>query len=802
MSTTTSRIAVLGGCLFAGLVIVLGHLYGHMVVDHEVWARRSHQNRWTFRSVPDLRGTLRDRSGAPLAWDEPTMELAVHYERFRVWHAVGAAVHGATAWARLQPGGEGTDYGYLDGRLGPDAAARDLLAMPVAALRPGAYDKAVTTDLGTLATTVLAAATGLPRKQVFQALRQAALFDRAARIGDVMPGFTYDELVANHARLLEQLRGFDADLVAEQRRRDPDHAAASLLFPELEKLREASLLHTRVEWPGEAARKAPADGEAPEQGEARPAEEGEAPPADQRELVEAVAAPFVEHVPFELAARLRVGAADHPGFVVSPSVQRVTALAEGTPMRALLGLVVDVSRLEHPAEWLAAYPRRELSESWSSDLVPAEAAPTAEDRERMEKAAEATLQQALLQNARCGVSGLERGFDGELTGRLGLRLVERDARRREQQLGGSLRAQAGEDVALTFDLDLQRVVERQVAAARHKNLAGRGHDALADRLCGAALAVVDAASGDVLAFAGDPVRGSGPRAMLGASWPGNGSLGSVVKPFVLLEQMHAAAVGAPHTPLEQFAPCNKRYRTGLSCDEVHGREGTDPVKALAKSCNCFFYQCAEGLGEAGVERAMRRFGLLEPTGPDDPFAACWQGAPDGLWIHAPVWTRNDVVARRGIGYEIHASPLTVARAYAALATGRLPTLGVRAGERRPFVPLRDVEGDLDLVREGLRDCVTSGTGRRIAALGEFGVLGKTGTAQVGEKGGQNNAWFAGFLPEAGPGGVHLCFCGVVYWVADGVHGGDAAGALVGDFLTAVRADGVLASRYLGVGGGR
>ena len=159
---------------------------------------------------------------------------------------------------------------------------------------------------------------------------------------------------------------------------------------------------------------------------------------------------------------------------------------------------------------------------------------------------------------------------------------------------------------------------------------------------------------------------------------------------------------------------------------------------------------------------------------------------------------------RAIGYGVQVSPLYVARAYAALATGRLPTLGTRLGEDRPQIALVGYEEAFRVVREGLRECVQSGTANRsgLELLQEVGVYGKTGTAEVGAAGKvDNNGWFAGYLPWTSASGVQLAFCGVVYRVPDGEHGAEVGGAMLVDVLRQM--DGIpdLKRRYLTPAGG-
>jgi cell division protein FtsI/penicillin-binding protein 2 len=102
---------------------------------------------------------------------------------------------------------------------------------------------------------------------------------------------------------------------------------------------------------------------------------------------------------------------------------------------------------------------------------------------------------------------------------------------------------------------------------------------------------------------------------------------------------------------------------------------------------------------------------------------------------------------------------------------------------------------LATVREGLRQCVQTGTAKQLTQLKTLAVCGKTGTAEIGSKG-DNNAWFAGFLPTRSASGTQLCFCAVVYSVPDKTHGADAAGQLIDELFLQMAKDPELHSRYL------
>ena len=809
MTPTTTRIGRLGVVFACGFAIVLAHLGWLMLRDHEVWARRSHDNHWAFRSVPSQRGTLFDRFGERLAFDVPTTQFTVNYQRFRQRHPVGAAVHAATLLASLQPATSGTAYDYSDGLLGAEAAARDVLAMPAVLLRRGVLDKEVAAELRTAVTTVLAAASGWSRRDVYARLREAAQAGRGT-LGEAL-GIPAAELLAACMQAVARLRQLDAELAQLERQRVELRALATDealgLLGTLELLRRASLARERVTWTEKNA-----DGE-----------------DVQREgsLIETVRRVFASHVPFERAAALRISAELYPGLEVSPASSRELAEGLGATLPALLGTVVELDRaIEKKAagwsKWLASYHDRELPADWSDEMLPEGIVDSDAARAMLRNDLDSTFENELRRLERVGLSGVETAFDSELMGRLGMRFVEHDSRRREQQLWGHLQVEAGVDLRLTFDTRLQVAAERAVRTTWQQQR-DRYFDEEKQAKVEAAIAIIDANSGDVLAYAGWPIVSALARDVPGVIWSGNGALGSVVKPLVLVEQLQSELVGRPHRALASLEPCTGTFPYGgkiLRC-VAHYEAGRDPVEAIAESCNAFFYQCGIGLGDEGLARALRRFGLLEAP-PGDPFAVCWQRSVRGLRVGAPVMSTvevpkdaaggpdgarqvtpryAEVLPKRAIGYGVQASPLHVARAYAAFATGALPTLGVRVGEPRSRVPLHDVVAEMAVVQQGLAACVDSGTGKRLKRLQALGVSGKTGTAEVTDSG-NNNAWFAGYLPAAGPSGMQLTFCAVVYFVPDGVHGADAAGRIVDDLLGMVQSDAVLAGRYLAPTEGR
>ena len=804
-ATSRTRIGVLGAVFVGALLVVVGHLFLLMVRDQSVWARRSYENRWAFRSVPSLRGRLLDRDGVELARDEATTRVSVHYLRFRLRHCVGAAVHGGTVCQQVDAPESLRRYSYGGGPGGALAAAQDLLSMPVGAIEPGVLDKEITTQLATYATTVLSQLGGLSRRQAYRAMREAAQSGERLGIGDVLE-VPREVLLQRFEGRLAELRELSDRLdreqrLARERRRTGARAGAGplpvvgwdpTLLMRLEELRVASFEKEHVTWKDE-------DGQ-------------------QREgsLIEELRTPVCDEVSFDVAAALRVDPSRFAGVTVEPSVRRVrTHELDGAPsFDALVGRVNWLDRTieahnrmtvlltgEQPQTWVDRYLEEQMPSGWAEDLVP-EGLVVDETRLLMIDEARRRYERELMVRERRGVTGFENWFNDDLMGQLGMRFVEHDGSRREQSLWSHLRVESGRDVQITIDSELQRIAERLVQDnwSRYDGIYRSMADPKrqdASRFVEAALAVIDAGTGDVLACAGAPVTTDNARHVPGVMWVGNGSIGSVAKPFVLVEHLESERLGRPHKLANEIEACAGRFTylgQQLKCASPHWAGGQTPREALQRSCNCFFYQVGVGLGATAVRRAYERFGLLRPA-EGTPYSICWQDRLRGVAAAPGVLDEDRLLPSQAIGYGVQVTPLFVARAYAGLATGALPTLGLRLGEQRDRVSVAASPETLDLVRQGLDDVVQRGTARERVWLAELGVRGKTGTAERTSKG-DNNAWFAGYLPGLSAEGHQLAFCGVIYFVPDASHGGDTAGAMVEELLRQVWNDPALRWRYL------
>jgi len=370
-----------------------------------------------------------------------------------------------------------------------------------------------------------------------------------------------------------------------------------------------------------------------------------------------------------------------------------------------------------------------------------------------------------------GAFRLEAALETRLRGRKGVRLLERDIEDGGYRILSEVRARQGEDVRLNIDADLQRAA----------------YEALKKRGCRGAVVLVDPNDGAILAMASypsfDPARITSPgyyREVMergglmercgGACYPP----GSTVKPLVA-----AAALAERLITAQTTINCRGYYRSkkAFRCWVYPNAHGPlNVTAAIERSCNVFFFDVAERLGGARLARWLARFGLGEKPA-DIPWSR--RGfLPSPSNTHP--WYRGYArLVAIGQG-QLLASPLQIARAMCAIATGRLPLLRLFSKTPPQSRPLGVPQSVLDVVRYGMRLVVEGkhGTAHR-TGLSAFCAAAKTGTAEVSKKRRLNHAWIAGFAPYDAP---RVVFVVLVERVRG--HGGQVAGPIAAEVLKA------------------
>lgn len=396
-----------------------------------------------------------------------------------------------------------------------------------------------------------------------------------------------------------------------------------------------------------------------------------------------------------------------------------------------------------------------------------------------------------------GRAGLERIYDRQLQGEPGgKRLLFDEAGNRllEEQ---TKRPMPGGTVVTTLNLQWQRQAEKVLRKGCKRG----------------AFVVIDVVTGEVLVMASRPtfnlnafIPGIGEKdyktlnddpgqPLFGRAFQSAYPPASTFKPIVALAALNNGTVTGDK---EIYCPASIRIGNHEFKNWSRTPEGSIDVKrAIARSCNPWFYQVGIDVGPTAFLGLARRLGYGEKTGL--PLIGETQGlVPTNEWMlqHERRRINDGDTANLSIGQGVLlSSPLQVAQGMAGIANGgALPKLQLvrqvqdargrviesSRPEKRVWLGV-DAKA-IETVREGMRDVVNSGYGTgRSAGLSFTELCGKTGTAQWGPPSKEQRlAWFAGFFPFENP---RFAFA-VLYEGTPGetVSGGRMAGPMVRDFF--------------------
>lgn len=355
-----------------------------------------------------------------------------------------------------------------------------------------------------------------------------------------------------------------------------------------------------------------------------------------------------------------------------------------------------------------------------------------------------------------GISGLERAFDSRLAGKPGGSLLAVD------ESGGGVRVLAQSDpkpgapVKTTIDPELQ---EAAVAG-----LAGRA----------GGVAVLDTRSGDVRALAGQAFSAPQPP-------------GSTFKIVTTTAALQKGIVSQD----DEFEITDGVNVGGRFIHNANGEFcGGTFSQSFAESCNAVFAPLGPQVGNDDLVATAERFGFNSPP---TLYAEriVREVEPAESTLPTEIGTEVDLgVSAIGQG-EVLATPLQMASVAQTVANGgvREPTSIVANQKLRPEQgPVRvmseEIAGELT---ELMVRVVAEGTGAA-AAIPEARVAGKTGTAELGPKPGQEDeenpvqikdAWFAAFAPAEKP----RLAVGVMLIEAE-ASGGEVAAPIAAQVLSA------------------
>lgn len=381
-----------------------------------------------------------------------------------------------------------------------------------------------------------------------------------------------------------------------------------------------------------------------------------------------------------------------------------------------------------------------------------------------------------------GKRGIEKFYEKLLRGIYGELEIEKDAAGNVVSKGVLSEPEPGKSLLLYLDFELQKKIKEELSGALKRSGAKRALAIALDPQTGGVLSLVSLPSFDNNLFSkaiseeeweelkNDPEKPLFNRAIAGIGYP----TGSTIKPLIATAALEEEIIGPKRiiNCLGEIVVENPWYdpeHPELGQKEwvyhdwkIHGL--TDMRKAIAESCNIYFYTVGggyegfEGLGPEKITKWLKLFGWGSKTGIDLP--------EEGAGILPEIdrdWRLGDTY-HLSIGQGAFSiTPLQVVTAFGALANGGTlyePTVVKEILDQNKNV-VRKIESqilrenfieeeNLEIVREGMRQAVTSPSGSSyILNTLPVSSAAKTGTAQTGQED-FYHSWVSVFAPYEEP----------------------------------------------------
>ncbi|MFH1713980.1 MAG: penicillin-binding protein 2 [Candidatus Nealsonbacteria bacterium] len=388
-----------------------------------------------------------------------------------------------------------------------------------------------------------------------------------------------------------------------------------------------------------------------------------------------------------------------------------------------------------------------------------------------------------------GRSGIENYYENVLRKNPGQLRTERDALNNVISQEVISLSESGESLVLWLDSDLQAKIESELKAALSSIGSKKAAVVALDPKTGGVLSLVSFPSFDNNLFE----RGadskalsdllsdkSGTQPLFNRAISGGYSTGSIIKPLIASGALEEKIIspdkklnckGSITIPNEYNPEIEYIFR------DVHVHGSTDLKKAIAESCNVYFftvgggYGSQEGLGPTRIKQYLELFGWGEKTGIDLPGERSGF-IPDKNWKSETLkegwWDGDTYNLSIGQGY-ISITPLEVANAFSSIANGGTllkPQIvkGIVSNSSGGLETVKEIgrevlnedfidQANLEIVREGMRQTVTGKNSPLATALDlnylPVSAAAKTGTAETSKTDYYHN-WITVFAPYDDP----------------------------------------------------
>ena len=365
-----------------------------------------------------------------------------------------------------------------------------------------------------------------------------------------------------------------------------------------------------------------------------------------------------------------------------------------------------------------------------------------------------------------GKMGVESEYDLVLRGQDGGEIVEVDSGGKVLRQIGAREPVAGKNLTLSIDLELQ---EKAMEAMREKM---------------GAVVAVDPGSGEVLALYSSPsfdpnaftfgreeemekiLKDEEGRPMFNRAISGTYHPGSTFKIVTATAGLEEKKIDESTLFDDPGEIIIDKWRYGNWYFDQYGKkEGIiGLVRAIARSCDTFFYKVGEWVGVEKLAWWAKKFGLGQKLGIDLPGEALGL-IPDSQWkekVKGEKWFLGNTY-HMAIGQgDILLTPLQVgAMAEIVANDGTFCQPHILKDKKNSCQKIGVSLKTTSLVKEGLKQaCEEGGTAfpffnfsvEKEGRKERIFVAGKTGTAEFGDPQNRTHAWFTAFAPTDLPAG--------------------------------------------------
>ncbi len=353
-----------------------------------------------------------------------------------------------------------------------------------------------------------------------------------------------------------------------------------------------------------------------------------------------------------------------------------------------------------------------------------------------------------------GQAGIELYYDSLLSGQVGKEHIFTDAYGRDYPLLSYVLKEPipGNDLYLTIDIELQRILEAELWRALETHKAKSASGILLDPHTGEVLAMASVPNFDPNNYSAYPLQNIGNRNIIAPYEPG-----SIFKLITFAGALAESLISLEDTIDTDHGVLHIRGRV---VTDVHSLGKVPARDVLVYSSNVGTVIIAQKFDDRTFYKYIKLFGFGSPTNIDLPSESRGLLRPPEKW-----W--GTTMATLPIGYEISATPIQIACAYASVANSgvlmrpyvvqkAVSYTGKVVYARSPLKVRRTVpRWVVDSLVELFREVVVRGTAKG-ANSEVIDFAGKTGTshkAKIGERGYQARAYyasFAGFAPYKNP----------------------------------------------------